>query len=69
MSFKALLILLFLIVAPFFYGDAGAEENLTYLPGSTIIGNNEKVLAWHFVLRFVSLERARWMVDRAHDAA
>ena len=67
MRFNAWLILLFLTVVPFFYGDAGSEENLTFLPGSTVIDNNEKVLAWHFVLRFVSLEHARWMVDRAHD--
>lgn len=29
---------------------------------------SEPVRSWHFVLRSVSLERAHWMVNRAHDA-
>lgn len=33
-----------------------------------VSGTIEQVRSWHFVLRSVSLERAHWMVDRAHDA-
>ena len=64
-----IIVFLLVLTMPALCGSLSWSEMKTAGSSSTAsVSRRSAVRAWHFVLRGVSVQRGRWLVDRAHEA-